>query len=87
MLLISFAALIIGVAIGYGYGTKVGYKSGDADGFARAEDQAKKLQEAAGQKAATEAAKAANPFQTTNPLQSVDTNPFEKAKKVLNPFQ
>lgn len=87
MLLVSFAALIIGVVIGYSYGTKVGYKNGDATGFARAQEDAKKLQEAAGQKAATEAAKAANPFQTTNPLQSVETNPFEKAKKVLNPFQ
>ena len=90
MFIISFVALIIGVVAGYSYGKGAGYThgytQGDSAGFARAQDEAKKLQEVAGQKATEEAAKAANPFQTANPLQSVETNPFEKAKKVLNPF-
>ena len=46
----------------------------------------KKAQEIAGQKAAEDAAKAANPFGVANPLEGVETNPFEEAKKVLNPF-
>jgi len=87
MFLLSLAALIVGVAAGYSYGNSAGYTRGDSAGFARAQDEIKKIQEAAAEKAAQEAAKAANPFQTANPLQSVETNPFEKTKKVLNPFQ
>ena len=43
-------------------------------------------QELAGQKAAEDAADAANPFKASNPLEGVEANPFETAKKVLNPF-
>ncbi|MEK7227429.1 MAG: hypothetical protein AAB641_00880 [Patescibacteria group bacterium] len=35
---------------------------------------------------AEEVAKAENPFKADNPLANVEVNPFEKAKKVLNPF-
>ena len=35
---------------------------------------------------AEEVAKAENPFRANNPLASVEINPFEKVKKVLNPF-
>ena len=38
------------------------------------------------QKAVEDVAKAENPFRADNPLAGVETNPFEKAKKVLNPF-
>lgn len=84
---VAAVALVVGIAAGYLYGNQAGYKKGDEAGYKRAEADVKKLQEAAGNKAAEEAAKAANPFQTANPLQGVEANPFDKAKKVLNPFE
>ena len=45
------------------------------------------MQEEAAKQAAADAAKAANPFQIVNPLEGVETNPFEKTKKILNPFE
>lgn len=75
--------LVLGAALGgYWYGNSAGY----AKGYKSAEIDIKKLEEGAGKKAATEAAKAANPFQVANPLENVETNAFEKVKKVLNPF-
>lgn len=62
------------------------YWVGDWQGYSRSQVEVKKSQEVAGQKAAEDAAKAANPFKATNPLEGVETNPFEEAKKVLNPF-
>lgn len=55
-----------------------GYKAAIAD--------IKAQQEEAGNKAAKAATDEANPFKVENPLQGVDANPFEKAKKTLNPF-
>lgn len=80
-------ALIIGGFGGYMMGQRVGYSKGDAAGYKRAEADIKNTESLAAAKAAEDSAKAANPFQTTNPLQGVESNPFEKAKKVLNPFQ
>ncbi len=71
---------------GYWYGSNIGYLKGDSDGYKRAETDIKKLEEGAAKKATAKATKAANPFQVSNPLENVETNPFEKAKKVLNPF-
>lgn len=62
------------------------YWVGDWRGYNRSQDEVKKAQEVAGQKAAEDAAKAANPFGAANPLEGVESNPFEQAKKVLNPF-
>ena len=67
--------LIIGLGAGWWYGDTAGYKRGET------------LQEEVAKKAGEAAAKAANPFQAVNPLGTVEANPFEKAKKVLNPFQ
>ena len=64
----------------------LGYWVGDWQGYSRSQADVKKAQEVAGQKAADDAAKAANPFKATNPLEGVEANPFEEAKKVLNPF-
>ena len=47
----------------------------------------KNPQEDAAHKAAAVTAKSENPFQTGNPLSGVKANPFEKTKKVLNPFE
>ena len=73
------------------FGGLAGYWIGGNQGFSRGYDKAiadsQSTQEAAAERAAAEAAKAANPFQATNPLEGVTTNPFEKAKKVLNPFE
>lgn len=41
----------------------------------------------AAEQVAEEVAKSENPFKASNPLATVETNPFEKAKKVLNPFE
>lgn len=84
---IAIVALVVGIGVGYSAGKQSGYKAGDDAGYKRAEADVKKLREEAGQKATDEAAKAANPFQAVNPLQGVEANPFEKAKKVLNPFE
>ena len=64
----------------------LGYWIGDGQGYSRSQADVKKAQEAAGQKAGEDAAKAANPFKASNPLEGVESNPFEEAKKVLNPF-
>ena len=79
--------LIIGLGAGWWYGDTAGYKRGDEAGYKRAEADVKTLQEEFAKKAGEAAAKAANPFQAVNPLGTVEANPFEKAKKVLNPFQ
>ena len=63
-----------------------GFFYGDQRGYSRAKAEIKKVQEETAKKAAGEAAKAANPFQAANPLEGVNANPFEKAKKALNPF-
>lgn len=83
-------ALLVGFGgywFGSGSGYQNGFKAGDDAGYKRAEADSKKLDEEAGKKATAEAAKAANPFQVTNPLEGVESNPFQKAKKVLNPFE
>ena len=64
----------------------LGYWAGDWQGYGRSQADVKKAQELAGQNAAEDAAKAANPFKASNPLEGVESNPFEQAKKVLNPF-
>lgn len=79
VVIIAIAVLIVGLAAGYYYGQQKGYQ--------KAESDIKKLDEAAAKKATEEAAKAANPFQSVNPLQGVEANPFQKIKKVLNPFE
>lgn len=80
---IALAAALIGIGIGYVVGSKGGYTKG----YGQAEADIKKLEEQSAKKASEDAAKAANPFQAVNPLEGVEANPFEKAKKVLNPFE
>ena len=79
VVIIAVVVLVIGLAAGYFYGQQQGYK--------KAETDIKKLDEVAAKKATDEAAKAANPFQAVNPLEGVEANPFQKVKKVLNPFE
>ena len=80
--LIAVVLLIVGVIAGYWYGSYQAYDRG----YEKAVADAKATQEAVAQKAGEDAVKAANPFQTDNPLAGVEANPFDKAKKVLNPF-
>lgn len=87
IVVVSVLALLVGAGAGYALGQRAGYGKGDAAGYARAEVDAKKVQEAAARKATDDAARVANPFQVSNPLEGVEANPFERAKKVLNPFQ
>lgn len=82
-LIILLVVLLLGLGLGYWYGSSTGFDAG----YKKAEADVKQLQEAAAKKAAEEAAKVANPFQGVNPLQGIEANPFQKAKKVLNPFQ
>jgi len=84
--IIVVLAIIAGGA-SYWYGDKVGYKRGDSDGYKRAEADIKKIQEETAKKSAEALTKAANPFSGANPLEGIDANPFEKTKKILNPFQ
>lgn len=70
--------LVAGLVGGYWFGFSRGYNKAEAD--------IKKVQEEAAKKAAEEAAKAANPFKAVNPVEGVEANPFEKTKKILNPF-
>lgn len=81
---ILYVVLVLaGLMVGYWYG----YGRGDNAGYKRAEVDIKKLDTIVAQKATEEAAKVANPFQAVNPLSGVEANPFEKAKKILNPFK
>ena len=76
--------LVIAVfAVGFWTGGKLGFNKG----YKSAQADAKKVQEEAAKKATEEAVKASNPFQAVNPLSGVEANPFEKAKKILNPFK
>jgi len=72
-------ALLFGVGVGYWYGTAVGNERGRSallvEQQAQEEEEKKKAQE--------EIAKAANPFEETNPLEGSYQNPF---KANVNPF-
>ena len=73
--------LVIVGAFGFWYSSKKyneGYQAAIAD--------IKAQQEEVGNKAAQTATDEANPFKVQNPLEGVEANPFEKAKKTLNPF-
>ena len=76
---ILMVAVLVGLFV-------AGFFYGDQRGYGRAKAEIKKVQEEAATKAAEEASKAANPFQAVNLLEGVESNPFEKAKKALNPF-
>ena len=79
--------IIVAVGIGYYVGKSTGYAAGVVVGQENALAEFKSSQEALAQKAAQDAAKAANPFQTnSNPLEGV-ADPLQKTKQVLNPFQ
>jgi len=54
--------------------------------YARGKPALPKAEEVAAEKVAVDVAKAENPFKSDNPLSGVETNPFDKTKKVLNPF-
>lgn len=74
--------LIVGFGVGYWYGGSASYDKGYNTAIANIKAQ----QEEAAKKATEEAARTANPFQASNPLEGVEANPFDKAKKILNPF-
>jgi len=79
--------LIIVVIVFVGIAFWAGRSNGYATGYAQAQTDAIALQAEAAKKATKDAAKSANPFQAVNPLEGVEANPFEKVKKVLNPFE
>lgn len=73
--------LIIVIGGGYWYSSSQynkGYETAKADIKAQNDDRALVAGEAA--------AKEANPFAVENPLEGLETNPFESAKNTLNPF-
>ncbi len=78
MVLSTLLALVGGLVVGYWSGNRLGYERAKAD--------AQATQEAVAKKAVDEATKAANPFKSVNPLEGVKVDPFENAKKALNPF-
>ena len=77
-LILAVVLLVVAFSVGLWAGHSRGYKKAEAD--------TKKVQAESAKKAAEEAAKAANPFEVANPLGGVEANPFEKTKKILNPF-
>ena len=81
----KFVALAVGVALLLGL--ILGYWSGNRLGYERAKADIQAARDAVAQNAVDEAAKAANPFTSANPLENVNVNPFESAKKALNPFE
>ena len=80
--IVGVLVLALGLIAGYFYGSYQAYNRG----YDKAVSDTKAAQETLAKKAVEEAAKAANPFQTANPLEGVTANPFDKAKSVLNPF-
>ena len=79
--------LIVIVVVLAGLVFWLGRSAGYTAGYTQAQTDAVALQEEEAKKATEEAAKSANPFQAVNPLEGVEANPFEKVKKVLNPFE
>lgn len=75
--------VLVLVALAFFLGRYTGYDIG----YEQAQTDIQTLQGEAARKGAEEAAKSANPFQAVNPLEGVETNPFEKVKRVLNPFE
>ncbi len=75
--------LVAGLGLGYWFGASQSYDKG----YDQAVADTAAVEEQAAARAAAEAAAAANPFQVTNPLEDVEANPFEKAKRILNPFE
>lgn len=75
---LAVVVLVVGFVIGLIIGDRTGYR--------RAESDIRKTQELAAQKAADDATKASNPFKGVNPVADVEANPFQEAKRVLNPF-
>ncbi|MEK7163331.1 MAG: hypothetical protein AAB775_01300 [Patescibacteria group bacterium] len=74
-------AVILAVLVAFGVwylGKNQGYETAIAD--------IKAQQEEAGNQAVKAATDEANPFKVANPLEGVEANPFEKARKNLNPF-
>ena len=82
-IILAIVALVIGAGAGWWLGNIQGYEKG----YEQAGVDAKKVEEKAAQQALEEASKAANPFQAVNPLEGIETNPFEKVKDILNPFE
>ena len=96
----SHKTVIVGIVIivaiisalgGYKYGqqadVEAAKKTSYDEGYAKAEADITRAQTEAARKAAEDAAKAANPFEVGNPLENVESNPFDKVKEVLNPFE
>ena len=79
--------LVVVVVVLAGLVFWLGRSAGYTAGYAQAQTDAVALQEETAKKATEEAAKSTNPFQAVNPLEGVEANPFEKVKKVLNPFE
>lgn len=81
------AAIVVAVIILAGLAFWLGRSGGYTAGYEQAQTDVKALQEESTRKTVEDAAKSANPFQAVNPLEGVEANPFEKVKKVLNPFE
>ena len=82
VVVIGVILLVVGLGLGYVWGDRVAYDRG----YQKAVTDVKAAQTEVAKKAGEEAAKVANPFQATNPLEGVSANPFKDAAKKLNPF-
>jgi len=82
VIIVGVVFVLVGLGLGYFWGGKNGYDQG----YQKATADIQATQAEVAEKAAGEAAKVANPFQSTNPLEGVSANPFKDAAKKLNPF-
>ncbi len=86
-----FACVIVAIVVillVYGFGDSRGYRAGVTNKKININSMpAPQNTITISQKAATAATQAANPFKVDNPLAGIKINPFEKAQKLLNPFE
>ena len=55
--------------------------------YTKYQDANENAEDATARRAAGDVAESENPFRAENPLSNVEADPFEKTKKVLNPFE
>ena len=65
----------------------LGQRSGSVKGYMQAQTEVINVKESNVSRVVEQKAKSENPFQTVNPLSKVEANPFEKTKKIMNPFE
>ena len=85
-----FACVVLSISavvVAYTIGSMQESQSAYTTGYQKGHNDTRAPQINIQQQAVTETVKTVNPFAVKNPLAGVEINPFEKVKKVLNPFE